>query len=83
MFDRKPPSPTHIQLIYIPLCGTKRKYYLVVSIVNKKMKETDIFLYDLSHEQVTVNNVIRQEKVAEYDIKDDQNFFCKLRGIFY
>ena len=38
-----------------------------------------MFLYDLSHEQVTLNNVIRQEKVAEYDIEDGQDNLMNIK----
>ncbi|GEM_PF-1985749 len=42
-----------------------------------------MFLYDLSHEQVTLNNVIRQEKVAEYDIEDGQDNLKQSFEVFF
>ncbi|MDH4204527.1 MAG: hypothetical protein OEV45_03270 [Desulfobacteraceae bacterium] len=40
-------------------------------------------LYDLRHEQVTVHNVIREKKVAEYDIKDDQDHLRQSFEVFF
>jgi hypothetical protein len=43
--------------------------------IKKMTKSKKIYakLCDLRHEQVTIQNVIREKKVAEYDIKDYQD----------
>ena len=50
----------------------------------KKMTKSKKKLYDLRHEQLTVQNIIREKKVAEYDIKDDQDHIGQsFKVIFY
>jgi len=40
-------------------------------------------MYDLRREQVTVHNVIREKKVAEYDIKEGQDHLKQSFEVFF